>query len=267
MRKSILNNCFVCLLLLTAFGCRVRKPIAPVVVAPTQTAPSTGTGNINSAEVIGNISAKQIRFNTLSIKAKADLDINNNKNSVTMNIRMQHAKAIWVSVSVPIIGEVARTLITPDSIKIINKLENSYTKKPFSFIYQYANNQINFQSLEDLFVGNAFAGTLTASSSIKVNGGQTHIGGNLSDLAYLLIFNDNLNLLQSNLSDKAAGQNLTTNYGEYRNVEGQTFPGALSIRSAVSNKGISVDMQYSQIGLNEPVDFPFSVPKRFTVKD
>jgi hypothetical protein len=180
---------------------------------------------------------------------------------------MQKGKMIWISVSAPIIGEVARTLITPDSIKIINKFENTYTRKPFSYIYQYANDQINFETLQNIFIGDAVSGTLTQQSSIELKGGQSHVKGNLSGLAYLQIFDINHHLVQTNLNDKQASQDLTVNYGDYKAASTQFLPNAISIKSTAASKSIGIDLQYTYVGLNEATDFPFSVPKRFTVKD
>lgn len=265
MKRNILNKGIVLLLVFSAFGCRTRKPIAPVVVAPAPTTEARAA--FNKAEVLRNISAKQINFNTLLLKAKADLSINNNTNGVSMNIRMQRDKAIWISVSVQVLGEVARTLITPDSIKIINKLESTYTRKPFSYIYQFTNKQIDFRTLQDIFIGNPLAGTLSLTSKVDVNGGRSQVSGDLSGLAYQLLFSTANNLLQSNITDTATSQALTISYGQYKAVGGQEIPHAISIKSGAAKKSINLDMQYTHVGLNEPVDFPFSVPKRFTVKD
>jgi hypothetical protein len=172
-----------------------------------------------------------------------------------------------VSVSAPIIGEVARALITPDSIKILNKFENTYTRKPFEYIYEFANDQLDFVTLQNIFIGDVMPAALSSSSDVTVNGGQVQIKGNLEGLVYLMICNDQHNLIQSNLKDEKKSQALTINYGQYQNVGGQDIPQAASIQSNATNKSINIDLNYTQITLNEPVDFPFSVPKRYTVKD
>ena len=264
MKKNILNKGILILVIFLAFGCKTRKQAVPLTKGP-QTTETNAT--FSKSDVLKEISDKQIDFNTLLIKAKADLTINKNSNDVSMNIRMQKDKTIWISVTAIAGIEVARALITPDSIKIINRIESTYIRKPFSYVYQFASKQVNFKTLQDLFIGNAIEGSLTLSSTLNLNGGQTHLKGDLSGLAYLLIFNENYALLQSNLNDKAASQTLAVNYSEPRIVSGQEFPHAISIKSNASNKSISIDLHYNHVGLNEPVEFPFSVPKRFTVKD
>lgn len=259
----MLNRAALLLCVFLAFGCRTRKPVTPVVVAP----PTANKSVINTAEVLSKIANNQVDFNTLTLKAKADLSINNSSNDVSMNIRMQKGKAIWISVTAIAGLEVARAYITPDSIKILNRIESSYTRKPFNYIYQFTSREVTFNTLQNLFIGNAIEGTLSAGSAIEVNGGQTQLRGNLSGLAYLLIFNENEYLIQSNLTDKAASQSLLVNYGEHRSVTSQDLPHSVLIKSEVSNRNITIDLRYSQIALNEPVEFPFSVPRRFSVKD
>lgn len=265
MKRNMLTKGIICLLVFTAFGCRVRKPIAPVVVTSPRTTETKPA--INKAELVKKISDKQVDFNTLLLKAKADLTINNNTNDVSMNIRMQKDKVIWVSASVAIIGEVGRVLITPDSIKILNKLQNSYIRKPFSYIYQFANKAVDFRTLQNLFIGNAVNGTLSESSTITVNGGQTQLKGDLGGLTFLLVFNENLNLIQNNLNDKSASQTLIVNYGDYQKAGNEEAPNAVSIKSTAASKSISIALQYNYFGINEPVEFPFTVPKRYTVKN
>ena len=127
MKKNTWSKIILFSVLIVAFGCKVRKPSAPLVTG-TKTEVKAGS----EAEILSRISQKQVDYNTAVIKAKADLRIDNNDNEVGMNIRMEKGKAIWVSVTAIAGLEVARALITPDSIKILNKLESTYIKKPFN---------------------------------------------------------------------------------------------------------------------------------------
>ena len=77
-------------------------------------------------------------FNTLALKGKADLDINGEQNNVNMNIRIQKDKKIWVIITAAGgIVEVARAMITPDSLLLLNKLQKTYTKKCDTRFYEY----------------------------------------------------------------------------------------------------------------------------------
>lgn len=107
-------------------------------------------------------------FKTLSIKAKADLNINNNNNDVNMNIRIRNNEAIWVSVTAMAGLEVARALITADSVKVLNRMDNIYLKKPFSYIYEFTNERITFQTLQSVLLGNAMSEFINESTQLKM---------------------------------------------------------------------------------------------------
>jgi hypothetical protein len=107
--------------------------------------PNTAAVAVNAKLVA--IRAKQLTFNTFSGRAKAKLDFNGDGNDVTMNVRIQRDKKIWVSITAILGVEVARALITPDSIIVINKLQGVYTKKPFSYVWQYAGKQVNYKTI------------------------------------------------------------------------------------------------------------------------
>jgi len=264
MKKNTLNKLALALTLLAFTSCKAKKASLP---SATTVPPAVEKPSADQGELVNSIQAKQPVFNTLSIKAKADLKINNNSNDVSMAIRIKNAETIWVSVTAIAGIEVARALITPDSIKIMNRLQNEYTRKPFNYIYQFTSKQVDFKAIQGLFTANAFPGTLTPSASIDSNEGQIVVKGKLESLLYNMVFNSNKNLLKNELNDATNDQKLNVNYDNFGVVKDQEFPQLVNINSVANNKSIAIALKYNNIILDEPVDFPFNVPKRFTVKD
>jgi hypothetical protein len=285
MKKNILNKLLLVLLLPVLFSCRTKKMVvqavnpaqpqtesvsatattispAPASVPATSTAPA-----FSKTEVFSSINSKQTVFSTLSVRAKADLNIDNKNNDVTMNIRIEKDKAIWISLTALIGLEVARVLITPDSIKIRDNINGEYTKKPFSYIYGFTNRQINFNTLQSLFVGNPAPEVLTERSTVTMNDKSPALSGSLGELIYAVVFNDNYRIIRTDLKDARAKQMLTITYGDFTSVSGQTVPQSVNIKSVAADKNIGVNLSYSRLELNVPVEMPFSVPSRFKVKE
>lgn len=263
MRKSTLNKWVLILIVLMTFSCKTQKQTIPVTIPKT----AEKIPEFSKTDALKALKAKQTTYNTASIKAKTSLTINNDNQDVTLNIRMQKDKAIWVSVTVIAGLEVARALITPDSIKVLNRLESNYISKPFGYIYQFVSREVNFSTLQDIFIGNAVAGSLSPTSVLELSTSQTRVHGNLAQLAFMLTFNKSNNLIQSKLSDQSASQTLSVNYSEYRTIGTQEIPHIIMIKSDAGDKNVGIDMRYTSVGLNESLNFPFSVPKRFTLKD
>src|SRR5687768_11701557 len=126
MKRNTLNSFLLIAVVALTIACRAKK----VVVAPPKPADSTIVTSAKKSENIKMLRANDLSFNTLSLKAKASLNINGNSNNVTMNIRMQKDEKIWVSITAIAGIEVARALITPDSIKVRNNFQSVYLKKP-----------------------------------------------------------------------------------------------------------------------------------------
>lgn len=259
MRKNTLSRIALLCLVMLCFACRAKKEAAPVV----STVPA---GVSSKSESIKAISENAFGFKTLSAKAKIDFKLNNASNGANLNMRIRNDEVIWMSVTAIAGIEVARVMITPDSIKIYNRLQGEYLAKPFSFISQYSNRKVDFNTLQNLLLGNTIRGSVSEDSEININGRQTVVKSSAEDILYELIFNEHYKLTENRLRD-TRGQQLTAQYSDFQAINGRNMPYSVSMLSNAGNKNVRIDIKYSSVSVNEPVDFPFSVPKRFTVKD
>lgn len=262
MKKNILNSLLAVLIISTLFSCKAKKELVKAPV--TSPAPDPGLSKREKLDAIGK---SQAEFSTIAIKARAALNIDNNSNDVTMNIRIKKDEAIWVSVTAVAGLEVARALITPDSVKILNRLENVYIKKPFSYIYGFTNEQINFGTLQSILVGNTIKEFVNDSSELAMRSDQVTLSGTLKSVAYTILLNGRNKVIHQTLEDDDADQSLMVNYGDFVLVSSQEFPQQVDIRSQAVNKSIRIDLRYARVDLNENVEIPFNVPKRFSVKN
>jgi len=260
MKKNISSKFLIAALILFAFGCTPKK----IIVA---TPPANGENGVVIAdkkpENLNLLKSKDLVFNTLSLKGKASLDINGDQNNVTMLIRIQKDQKIWVSITAIAGIEVARALITPDSLLLRNNLQKTYTKKPFSYIYGFTNKQINFKLLQSVLSGNTIDDFMTIQSDLTQENGVWLLSGSTNDLAYRTEFNTLLKVMETSLNDAKAAQAFKVVYGSYTPVNTTLFPSSLKINSMSGTKKINVDINFTKIDTNVPVDFPFTVPKSF----
>lgn len=243
-----------------ALGCRAKK----IIVA---TPPATDKIEVKEDKKVENLAllkSKDLSFKTLALKGKANLNINGDENNVTMNIRIEKDKKIWVIVTAGGgIIEAARAMITPDSLFLINKLQKTYTKKPFSYVYNFTNKQVSFGMLQAVLSGNTINDFMTDKSNLTQENGVWVLSNNVDDLAYKIIFNTLLKPSQVDLNDAKNAQAFKVTYGNYTPINNALFPSTLKINSMAGVKKISVDIQFVKIESNVPVDFPFTVPKNF----
>ncbi|SEO26110.1 MULTISPECIES: DUF4292 domain-containing protein [unclassified Mucilaginibacter] len=258
MKKNILNRLLIVCGLLAIVSCKARKQ---VMVARKADVVATPDNKINTK--LAAIKAQQVNFNTFSGKAKTNLDINGNSNDVTLNIRINKGKKIWVSITAILGVEVARAVITPDSILLINRLEGVYLKKPFSYVYAYASKQVNYKTLESLLIGNAIPELLTENADFTTVNGNTTLSGTLDDLLYKLIVGADNKVTQTNLNSQSEGQSLQVANNTFIQANNRILPSQIDIASTVKDKNIHVNLHYTRVDFDQQQEYPFSIPDRY----
>jgi len=266
MKSDILNKLAIGTALMALAACHTHKQIAATpgvgaTVSSPERAAAAPSRNMTN-ERLAAIRAKQVNFTTFSAKAKTRLDIDGNGNDVTLNIRIQHDKKIWVSVTALLGIEVARTVITPDSIWVLNRLQSNYMRKPFGYIYKYAPQQVNYKTIESLLTGNAVPELLKDGSTVGNDGANTVVTGSLADLVYKLIIGPDFKVSQTSLTNQAA-QTLQVSNSAFIQAEGRVVPSQIDIASAAGTKKANISLHYNNADFDQVLDFPFSVPDRF----
>ncbi len=262
MRKNIWNSVYVLLFCVAIVSCKSKKKLAG-----TNSNDSTIELEDKASTNLKKVIAQQADFTTLSTKAATELSMKGKSFDVTMNIRIKKSEGIWVSVTYFAGLEAARALITPDSIKVMDKINNNYIKKPFSFVHQYTNEKIDYATLEAIFVGNCIPFTISNKRELSLKSEGLVIDGQSNQLVYHVNFNSDLKPASTTLKTPDGSQNLTVNVASFENIGGNLIPKILNIASVAGSKSIELKMDYNKTVLNEPVEFPFNVSKRFSVID
>lgn len=276
MKKNISNK-LILIALLTLFGCTAKKQLVTVHKPDTTLRTADTNRQANTAgvkvavnhltpEQLGAIKLKQVDFMTFSAKAKAKLNIDGSANDVTLNIRIKKNQMIWVSVTALLGLEGARVLVTPDSIKIINRLDATYLKKPFSYINQYAGSQVSYAALEGMIIGNAWPGLVSDSSVVENNTTGLALTGTLQDLVYKLIIGPDMRLAKTTMYSRGiVARDLEVDDNGAVQVADKILPAQINISATSIKSKINISLNYTKAEFNTNPEFPFAVPARYSV--
>jgi len=263
MKENTLNKLLIVCCLLALVSCKARKQVIvnrDAVVPPAAVVKHPDPVNTE----LNAVRTKQASFNTFTGRAKANLNIDGSTNDCTLNIRINNNKEIWVSVTALLGIEVARAQITPDSIQVINRLQGVYLKKPFSFIYMYANKHVNYAMLQALLVGNAIPSLLNDSTKYDAANNNISLSGNLQDMIYKLALGTDMKVTQTNLSNDSQGQSLQVSNNNFIVSGNQKVPSQIDIASVAQNKKVQVNLHYVKVDFNQPQDYPFNIPTDYS---
>ncbi|MBD3747992.1 MAG: DUF4292 domain-containing protein [Sphingobacteriales bacterium] len=260
MKRNIWSKLIICFFCLILFSCKAKKSVlnaSSTIKSPEQT----------NAQYVDSIQLHQNDFKTFITKANTKLNLDGKEFDVTLNIRIKKGEGIWVSITAIAGLEVARALITPDSLQVMDRINTEYLQKPFSYLKTFTNPQVDYATLESLLVGNIVPLALNSNNQFLMNNEGLNLAGSNGALNFALLLNKSFKAFKTDLSDNQAQQSLEVKVTDFEKIEEQLFPKSISLASQAGKQQISVEMVYNKIQLDVPVEFPFNVPKRFSVID
>jgi len=211
-----------------------------------------------------NLRKNEADFQTFQTKSKTVISLDGKTFDVNLNLRIKKNEIIWASITAFAGIEVARILITPDSIKLMNRTESEYIEKPFSFIHNYTSNKIDFEALEALLIGNSIPFTLE-KGEIDVEDDAVIVKGSESNVSFNNRYSNLLRPVNVQLQNTYSGQQLSVRYNNYSLFAGKQLPVNLTIISKINAKNINLDIAYQNPQFDVSQDYPFNVPARFTL--
>ncbi len=218
--------------------------------------------NNNADFLINNLD-----FHTFSGRAKAKVELGKDNQDVNMHVRIKRDQAIWISLTATFLNvEGARVLITPDSIKILNKLHGEYTAKPFNYIQQYTGKGVNFRVLQDLLIANVSSDLLrTDQMTVAQATDDVQLVGVKDDLSFQYSLNGKYRPKVIRITPTGSSQSLEAFYSSFNDVTGYNFPQNQNIKLNAVKMQINALLNYNKIEFNQELEMPFTVPSRYKV--
>ncbi len=213
------------------------------------------------------IQSRNIQYETFQSKAKMHFEAGDQKQNFTVNFRLKKNKVIWVAISGFGI-EVARAIITPDSVKAIERINKLAYLYSYKDIQKLINLEVDFKTLQDLIIGNAVAidGQIT---DIKDIGALSTIFIKGQDFVNQLTYqksDSTLKQIQMQTMRAVSTSSLMITMGQYQR-EGNYLLSTLRSFNIQDVKGAAqLEMDINKFDFDKEIDFPFSIPGNYSLK-
>ncbi len=232
----------------------------------------------NSKALTANLKANEFKFVWLKGKLSAESTIDSTTNSFTVSLRMKKDSVIWMSISKLGI-EGARVLITKDSVKFTNTINNKYFKGDYTYLSKMLNSELDYEMLQSLLVGNSVEfydddekikpgidncqytlGTIRKYKLRKVIGK----GKELKEPAQSIYMNpETFKITRILFYEFNPGRSFDAHFENYELKDStQLFPMKMNYLIK-AQKNIKIDIEYSKVILNEEQTFPFKIPDNY----
>lgn len=267
---------FVLLFSILFFSCRTSKKIT---TTPSPALTSEMTFNQVMDSMLKNIPS------FAALTAKGDIEFNSSGNSVSFSfhLRMKRDSAIWLSIS-PLLGiEAVRILLTRDSVKALDRLNNTYYSDGYNAVSLLANANLNFSLLQSLVMAGYFPspGSDTLRSLYtenpdyllttveKKNKLRSEEESATLPFAWdIWISPANHRVHKMNIAEPVNKKNVSVDYDDFRD----TGAGVIPFRQDVNliddarQKSARVIISFAKVNAVSAVELPFNIPQRFEHK-
>ena len=254
-------------------SCRSQKKIQKVIAPKDSAVIIINEPKIDTVALvktaIDRMNSYHINFNTFSAKIKVDYENSKGRQpDFTANVRMKKNEVIWLSLTGTLGIEGFRVMITKDSVHIMDKLSNTYTVRPLSYLQEISNIPFDFSTLQDLIIGNPVFFNADSISAYRAVNNTVSLLSITEVFKHLLTLSSDDIITHSKLDDADPTRNRTCDltYEEYDNKNGVNFSNYRNIVISEKSK-LEIQLKFKQFEINPPEQtYPFNVPKRFTRK-
>ncbi len=248
------------LLLLTGLiiSCKKKKEVA---AGPEMPAPVVMEKMSKGASGIMNrMMESQVPFKWFAAQGQGKFDLDGQRLSARVNVRIRQDSVIWVQLQ-KFGFEVGRMLVTPDSAFFVNRFERTYAiYATEDFLAEY-NVPADFEMFTKVFTAGAYLPPEIKSLDVGKDGAVEMYSSKGFNARYW--FDTSWRLIRAEISDPLARE-WSTSYADYRNTsKGQWFPFKRSNTLLIDGIPNVFDLEYSDMELDIPQEFPFSIPSHY----
>ena len=217
----------------------------------------------SNQSIFSHIDSSMLNFNYLASKLSVKTNLNGKQQNFNANMKWKKNEQIWLSFS--ILGfEGVRISITPDSIKIIDRLNKQFYIEPFSYLNEKAGMDITFGELENILLGKTikmdnksaiYSVLENGNHQIKYDGATFSNQTNLDSIMQLPV---DMTILDN------SGRILFVAFSNYVKKEGKFFSMNRLIKANDMMNKIEIDANYEQIEVKDFLEFPFQINQNYT---
>lgn len=240
--------------------------------------PISGKGKLEELPAVQLMDSvfRHSQFQYLSSKIAVDYNAETEKGLESKNFgiraRFKKDSIIWVSIT-PALGiEVFRLTLTPDSVKLLNRLEQKYFVGSFDEANEILKMNEDFKVIQALLTG-AFPKiyNLDVYTSVIVDD-HYMVKADLTDFESqktntpveqeIKLAHDIWRVTRTTLNSTANNDKIIAEYGSFQQLGDTFFPTDMKFR--ISGKGkIAVDLKWTKLEEKTALRFPFKIPNKY----
>ena len=208
------------------------------------------------------------RFDKQTVDAKLKVVYKNGKEDykLTVKLRIDRDKVIWINAVYKGMVLVARAKITPTSVSYYEKINKTYFKGDFGMLENLFGVTVNFKQLQNILLGDAVFDMTSRKYSAEIHENAHLLKPVEQEKLFDVLFWVNpghYKLDKQLVKNKRKDQDFSVSYKGYHAVEGVVFPKHLTFKTQGKEEFTKIDLQYKSVVFNKKISTPFKIPREY----
>lgn len=265
-------------------SCKHKKKLQksePVVTSNEDTLVGKCRLDYKSAKTLSrHVTENEFQFDWLYAKANVESLVDESEESFDIKVSIRKDSAMLVSVHYLLGLQVAKVLITKDSVKFVNYIQKTYFKGDFNYINEMLAADLDFELIQAVLIGNSsefqddesklkpvtdrqncryLLSTLRKRKLRKVQTGSS----DPRDAIQILTLNpENYKILRNEFIDPTTNRQFIAGYSNFMTKDSVYAPYHVDI-DIVAQKKANIKIDYVRIDKNIPQKLSLNIPSKY----
>lgn len=219
----------------------------------------------SSKNIVKNHYEHQFDKKTINARLKAVYTDTNNLQTVTIKLRLEKDKTIWMSgtmLGIPF----AKIIITPTNVQFYEKLNKTFFVGDFTLLSDFLGTDVDFKIIQNLLIGQSILDLKEKKYSAKVQGNTYLLTPKKQEELFDILFwinPVNFKVNKQEVRQELEQKRLTVNYTEYQKIKDEVFPKTINITAVEKASRTFIDLEYKSVEFDRNLSFPFKIPQGY----
>ena len=213
------------------------------------------------SHILKNAQKKEAELDWFTALIKGQAQLNDKTYPISAQLRMRQDSVIWISVSAVLGLEAARIHLTPDSVKLINRLNSTYFIGDVKELTKLYNLHLSFYEIQNVMLG---IHSFSNPNLFKLLPSEQDylLFANTDTTIYTLRLNSEFLPLEIN-SVQHDSISFKLSYSSFVVVQEEWLPQNTDLQVLTPNNNLNFTYSYSKMLVNRPKKIKFSIPSSY----
>lgn len=273
--KNIINFVLVAGVIIITLSCESTRMFSSRKIKPMST-----------RKIYNNVLTNHLDYESLSLKFTLNVKSPKKKETFHGNLRIRKDSIIWISLRFMIGTEYVRVMLSPDSVKLLNRLNTSYFTYDYDYFKKLFATDLGYYSLQSILTNHLFIYPFMDNMDNEIKHYKSSVDKKLYKLESIkgrklkkyqkkdflnmvidqkiFVHSDDFKVNKIFIKDYKHARELNLEYSEYTNIDSQNIPKEISIELINSEDKFNINLKCSKITINKKdLSYSFRIPEKY----